>query len=52
LLVPLSSVLVASTGGWEVVFWVASFLNGTAAILAWFVLRPMRRKLIERSASM
>ncbi|SNX29295.1 MFS transporter, OFA family, oxalate/formate antiporter [Polynucleobacter meluiroseus] len=52
LLVPLSSVLVATTGGWEAVFWVASFLNGTAAILAWFVLRPMRRKLIERSASM
>ena len=52
LLVPLSSVLVTMTGGWEVVFWVASFLNGTAAILAWFVLRPMRRKLIERSASM
>ena len=52
LLVPLSSVLVSSSGGWEAVFWVASFLNGTAAILAWFVLRPMRRKLIERSASM
>ena len=52
LLVPLSSVLVTATGGWEAVFWVASFLNGTAAILAWFVLRPMRRKLIERSASM
>ena len=52
LLVPLSSVLMAATGGWEAVFWVASILNGTAAILAWFVLRPMRRKLIERSASM
>jgi OFA family oxalate/formate antiporter-like MFS transporter len=52
LLVPLSSVLVATTGGWEAVFWVASILNGTAAFLAWFVLRPMRRKLIERSASM
>jgi OFA family oxalate/formate antiporter-like MFS transporter len=52
LLVPLSSVLAAATGGWESVFWVASILNGAAAILAWFVLRPMRRKLIERSASM
>lgn len=49
LLVPLSSVLAAATGGWESVFWVASLLNGAAAILAWFVLRPMRRKLIESS---
>ena len=51
LLVPLSSVLVATTGGWEAVFWVASILNGSAAVLAWFVLRPMRRKLIEKSAA-
>lgn len=51
LLVPLSSVLVATTGGWEAVFWVASILNGSAAFLAWFVLRPMRRKLIEKSAA-
>ena len=51
LLVPLSSVLVATTGGWEAVFWVASILNGSAAFLAWFVLRPMRRKLIVMSAA-
>ena len=51
LLVPLSSVLVTATGGWEAVFWVASILNGSAAFLAWFVLRPMRRKLIEKSAA-
>ncbi len=51
LLVLLFSVLAAVTGGWESVFWVAIILNGAAAILAWFVLRPMRRKLIESFSS-
>ena len=49
LLVPLSSVLAASTGSWEAVFFVASGVNAVAALMAWFVLRPMRRKHIERS---
>ena len=44
LLVPLSSVLAASTGSWHAVFIVASIMNATAALLAWFVLRPMRKK--------
>jgi OFA family oxalate/formate antiporter-like MFS transporter len=43
LLVPLSSVLATATGGWETVFIVASIMNATAALMAWFVLRPMRR---------
>ena len=43
LLVPLSSVLVAATGGWHGVFIVAAALNAVAALAAWFVLRPMRR---------
>ena len=47
LLVPLSSVLAASSGGWHNVFLVAAALNIVAALLAWFVLRPMRRTLIE-----
>jgi len=47
LLVPLSSVLVAATGSWHTVFIVASVMNGVAALLAWFVLRPMRRKLMS-----
>jgi OFA family oxalate/formate antiporter-like MFS transporter len=46
LLVPLSSVLVAATGNWHAVFVVAAAMNIAAALLAWFVLRPMRRKLI------
>ncbi len=49
LLVPLSSVLSAMTGNWHAVFIVASVMNMVAALMAWFVLRPMRRKQIEQS---
>jgi OFA family oxalate/formate antiporter-like MFS transporter len=49
LLVPLSSVLVAATGNWYAVFEVAAAFNIVAALLAWFVLRPMRLRLIENS---
>lgn len=50
LVVPLSSVLTASTGSWEAVFILASAMNAAAALLAWFVLRPMRRKQMDASA--
>jgi len=50
LLVPLSSVLAAATGSWHAVFIVASVMNAVAAILAWFVLRPMRRAHMSRQA--
>ncbi|GAB3661005.1 oxalate/formate MFS antiporter [Ramlibacter alkalitolerans] len=50
LLVPLSSVLTAATGSWHAVFICASVMNAIAAALAWFALRPMRRKHIEQSA--
>src|SRR5207248_11253335 len=43
LLVPLSSVLMTATGNWQAVFVVAAIMNAAAALLAWFVLRPMRR---------
>ena len=49
LLVPLSSILTAATGNWHAVFMVAAGMNIAAALLAWFVLRPMRRKLIDAS---
>jgi OFA family oxalate/formate antiporter-like MFS transporter len=49
LLVPLSSVLAAATGGWHAVFIVASAMNAVAALMAWFVLRPMRRAQMDRS---
>lgn len=50
LLVPLSSVLATATGSWHAVFIVASVMNAMAALMAWFVLRPMRRAQMEESA--
>lgn len=49
LLVPLSSVLATATGSWHAVFIAASVMNAIAALLAWFVLRPMRRRHMARS---
>jgi OFA family oxalate/formate antiporter-like MFS transporter len=42
LLVPLSSVLAAATGGWHGVFIAAAVMNAVAALMTWFVSRPMR----------
>lgn len=50
LLVPLSSVLATATGSWHAVFIVASIMNAVAALMAWFVLRPMRRAHMNQSA--
>jgi OFA family oxalate/formate antiporter-like MFS transporter len=47
LLVPLSSLLTAATGNWHAVFVVASVMNAVTALMAWFVLRPMRRRQLE-----
>ena len=52
LLVPLSSVLAAATGSWHAVFIVASIMNAVAALMAWFVLKPMRRKQMTNSGPM
>jgi OFA family oxalate/formate antiporter-like MFS transporter len=49
LLVPLSSVLTTATGSWHAVFIVASVMNAVAALLAWFVLRPLRRRQLEEA---
>jgi OFA family oxalate/formate antiporter-like MFS transporter len=49
LLVPLSSALSAATGSWEAVFILASIMNAIAALMAWFVLRPMRKAQMEAS---
>ena len=48
LLVPLSSVLATATGSWHTVFIVASVLNAVAALMAWFVLKPMRKAHMAR----
>src|SRR5256712_383072 len=49
LLVPLSSLLVAATGTWHAVFVVAALMNAAAALMAWFVLRPMRQRFLQRA---
>jgi MFS transporter, OFA family, oxalate/formate antiporter len=45
LLVPLASIIAAKYG-WQAVFVVAVALNATAALLALFVIKPMRRAFI------
>jgi MFS transporter, OFA family, oxalate/formate antiporter len=45
LLVPLAS-LVAANYGWHAVFMIAVALNATAALMALFVIKPMRRAFI------
>ncbi|WP_448208630.1 oxalate/formate MFS antiporter [Azospirillum sp. sgz302134] len=44
LVVPFANIAVASTGSWQAVFFFASAVNGIAALLAIFVLKPMRAK--------
>ncbi|HSB24387.1 MAG TPA: oxalate/formate MFS antiporter [Burkholderiaceae bacterium] len=51
LLVPLSSVLTAATGNWHAVFMAAAGMNVAAALLAWFVLRPMRSQFIKQQVA-
>jgi MFS transporter, OFA family, oxalate/formate antiporter len=51
LLVPLTSILTAKTGGWEMVFWIAAGMNAVAAVMALAVLKPMRRRLLASHIS-
>lgn len=46
LAVPLSGALVTAGHDWHAVFLAVGALNLLAALLAWFVLRPMRRRLL------
>src|SRR6185503_941446 len=39
---PLAALLVGVTGEWDTVFWIAAIMNVAAALMAIFVLRPMR----------
>src|SRR6266849_3640968 len=50
LLVPLGNVLVTATGSWNTVFVVASVMNAVAALMAWFALRPMRRRFMGKAS--
>ena len=48
LLVPFGSVLRDMTGSWHAVFYVAAALNLLAALLALFVLKPLRARMMAR----
>jgi MFS transporter, OFA family, oxalate/formate antiporter len=45
LLVPFANVLKSTTGDWHAVFYVAAILNIVAALMAIFVLKPIRRNM-------
>ena len=47
LLVPLANVLTNATGSWHAVFYVAATLNIAAAVMAMFVLKPMRVRTMQ-----
>ena len=49
LLVPLTSLLSAAAGGWHTVFLAASGLNLLAALMALFVLKPIRARMAGAS---
>jgi OFA family oxalate/formate antiporter-like MFS transporter len=44
----LASVLTAATGSWHAVFYVAAILTIVAAVMALFVLKPMRIKTMAK----
>jgi len=46
--VPLANVLVVTTGGWKGAFLIAAVFNVIAALMAVFVLKPMRQRLVAR----
>lgn len=52
LLVPLASVITAATGNWTATLLIAAAFNIVAALMAVLVLRPMRRREIEKFGSL
>ncbi len=51
LLVPFGSLLREATGDWPVVLYLAAAVNQLAAVLALFVVKPMRRRSAGSSAT-
>jgi OFA family oxalate/formate antiporter-like MFS transporter len=49
LVVPFANVAVSQFGSWDVVFIFAALVNVIAAVLALFVLKPMRARALEQS---
>jgi OFA family oxalate/formate antiporter-like MFS transporter len=50
-LVPLASWLRESTGTWHAVFVIATLMNLSVAVLALFVLKPLRRRALSQEAA-
>ena len=49
LLIPFANVLTNATGSWQAVFYVAAILNIVAAVMALFVLKPMRIRAMAQN---
>lgn len=49
--VPLSSLLMDATGTWEAVFFLGCAMNAVAALMAWYMLKPMRKKFMDGVAA-
>ncbi|MBC5811037.1 MAG: oxalate/formate MFS antiporter [Candidatus Eremiobacteraeota bacterium] len=49
LLVPFAPAIVAATGTWSTVLVIAAVFNGVAAVLALAVLKPLRRREVQRN---
>jgi OFA family oxalate/formate antiporter-like MFS transporter len=52
LLVPIGSILAASTKSWVPIFALAVAFDFTAALLALFVLKPLRARVVARAGRM
>jgi MFS transporter, OFA family, oxalate/formate antiporter len=48
-LTPVANLIKDATGGWQMVFLVTTLMNFVVVALALFVLRPMRRRAMERT---
>jgi len=51
LVVPVASVAVASLGNWDLVFMMTAAVNAIAALMALFVLKPMRARFVAGAAA-
>ena len=51
LVVPMASVAVASLGNWDLVFMITAAVNAIAALMAIFVLKPMRTRFVAGAAA-
>ncbi|NUB29271.1 MFS transporter, partial [Azospirillum brasilense] len=49
LLIPFANIIADATGSWHAVFLLAAGVNALAAVLALFVLRPMRNRMAAES---